>query len=134
MYFLRQLERANVSCNDLVHFYCTCIRSVVEYASPVFNYALPAYLNDELEPIQKRALPIIMNSDILWRCFGTDIGISTLTHRRRDMCNKIFNSTVNNANHKLYNLLPTSNVNCEHSFRHNREFNIPLCKTNRFKN
>ena len=64
MYFLRQLERANVSCNDLVHFYCTCIRSVVEYASPVFNYALPAYLNDELEPIQKRALPIIMNSDI----------------------------------------------------------------------
>ena len=71
---------------------------------------------------------------ILWRCFETDKNISALGHRRRDMCNKIFNSTVNNANHKLYNLLPTSNVNCEHSLRHSREFNIPHCKTNRLKN
>ena len=49
MYFLRQLKRANVSCNDLVQFYCMCIRPVVEYASPVFHYALPASLNDELD-------------------------------------------------------------------------------------
>ena len=63
MYFLRQLKRGNVSCDDLVQFYCTCIRPVVEYASPVFHYALPVYLNDELERIQKRALSIITSSD-----------------------------------------------------------------------
>ena len=37
MYFLRQLKRANVSCNDLVQFYCTCIRPVVKYASLFFT-------------------------------------------------------------------------------------------------
>ena len=63
MYFLRQLKRANVSCNDLVQF-CKCIRPVVEYASRFslrftsFHYALPLWR------IQKRALSIIMSSDI----------------------------------------------------------------------
>ena len=61
----------------LVQFYCTCIRPIVEYASSVFHYALPAYLNDELERIQKKALSIIMGSDISYG-YGTDIGISTL--------------------------------------------------------
>ena len=75
--FLRQLKRANVSCDDLVQFYCMCIRPVVEYASPVFHYALPAYLNDELERIQKSALSIITSSDTpyAWRCFGTEKNI-----------------------------------------------------------
>ena len=95
MYFLRQLKRANVSCNDLVQFYCTCIRPVFEYASPVFHYALPAYLNDELKRIQKRALSIIMSSDIPYGDALEQIGISTLAHWRRDMCNKIFNSIIN---------------------------------------
>ena len=53
----RQLKRAKVSTNDMVYFYCTCIRTVVEYASPVFHYALPGYLSDDLERIQKWALP-----------------------------------------------------------------------------
>ena len=105
-----------------------------EYASPVSHYALPAYVNDELERIQKRALSIIMSSDIPYGDALQQIGISTLAHRRRDMCNKIFNSIINNPDHKLYNLLPTPNKNCDHSLRYNREFNIPLCKTNRLKN
>ena len=134
MYFLRQLKRANVSCDDLVQYYCPCIRPVVEYASPVFHYALPAYLNDELERIQKRALSIITSSDTPYGDALEHIRISTLAHRRRDMCNTIFNSIVNNPDHKLYNLLPTPNANCEHSLRYNREFNNPICKTNRPKN
>ena len=68
MYFLRQLKRAKVSTNDMVYFYCTCIRSVVEYASPVFHYALPGYLSDDLERIQKRVL------------FGTILGPSFWDH------------------------------------------------------
>ena len=58
MYFLRQLKRAKVSTKDMVYFYfyCTSIRSVVEHASPVLHYALPGYLSDDRERIQKRAL------------------------------------------------------------------------------
>lgn len=33
LYLLRDLRRAEVSCNDLVLFYCSAIRSVLEYSS-----------------------------------------------------------------------------------------------------
>ena len=59
LYFLSQLKRARVAKQDLVLFYTSCIRSLLTYASPVFFYALPEYLKNELERIQKRALRII---------------------------------------------------------------------------
>ena len=44
---------------DILNFYCTCIRPVLEYCAPVFHHSLPAYLSDDIERIQKRALSII---------------------------------------------------------------------------
>ena len=44
LYFLVQLKRARVSPVDLVAYYCVCIRSSIDYACPVFHYALPKYL------------------------------------------------------------------------------------------
>ena len=40
-YFLVQLKRAQVPSGDLVAYYCACIRSSLDYAYPVFQYALP---------------------------------------------------------------------------------------------
>ena len=59
MYSLVLLKRAKVPFLDTVNFYCTCIRSILEYCSPVFHFALPAYLNDHLERVHRRALSII---------------------------------------------------------------------------
>ena len=54
LYFLRQLKRAKVPTNDLLSFYTTCIRPDAEYACPVFHTALPQYLSDQLERLQKQ--------------------------------------------------------------------------------
>jgi len=35
------------------------MRSVIDYAAPVFHHALPAYLSQELERVQKRTMRII---------------------------------------------------------------------------
>ena len=59
LYFVSQLKKARVAKQDLVLFYTSCIRSILTYASPVFFYALPEYLKNELEHIQKRARRII---------------------------------------------------------------------------
>ena len=59
LYFLRQLKRAQLPCNDLLLFYTTCIRPVGEYVYPVFHHALPQYLSDDIERLQKRALRIM---------------------------------------------------------------------------
>ena len=60
LYFLRQLKRANVPSNDLLLFYVTCTRPVIDYAWEVFHDSLPAYLSDDLERLQKRACKIIL--------------------------------------------------------------------------
>ena len=57
-YFLRQLKRARVSEKEMILFFCTCVRPILEYASPVFHYSLPSYLSNDIERIQRRALKI----------------------------------------------------------------------------
>ena len=59
LYILRALRRSGVSVPDMVNIYCAVIRSVVEYASPVFSDLL-AFLCCALERMQKRALSIIL--------------------------------------------------------------------------
>ena len=52
LYLLRQLKRAGFSASYLVLFYCSTIRSVLEYACQVFHLSLPSYLSEELERIR----------------------------------------------------------------------------------
>ena len=59
LYFLKQLKHAKVPPKDMLLFYTTCIRPVLEYACPVFHHSLPQYLSNEMERLQKRALRII---------------------------------------------------------------------------
>ena len=40
LYFLKQLKRAGVPAQQLLHFYATVIRSVLEYCAPVWHYAI----------------------------------------------------------------------------------------------
>jgi hypothetical protein len=60
LYFLRRLKRARVSAKEMVLFYCTCVRPVLEYASALFHHSLSHYLSDDIEIIQRRALKIIL--------------------------------------------------------------------------
>ena len=55
---LRSLKKAGVQLSDLVGIYCALIRSVLEYAAPVWS-GLPVYLSDVLEAVQRRAMRII---------------------------------------------------------------------------
>ena len=54
LYFLLQLKRAKVTRKDLGLFYISCIRSILDYAVPVFHYSIPKYLMHELERVQKK--------------------------------------------------------------------------------
>ena len=51
LYFLRQLKRTQVERAELLRFYTSCIRSVCDYAIPVFHASLPQYLTDDLEHV-----------------------------------------------------------------------------------
>jgi len=58
-YFIIHLRPAYVPCVDILNFYCTAIRPVLEYCMPLFHHALPQYLSEDIERVQKRVLSIV---------------------------------------------------------------------------
>ena len=129
LYFLRQLKRAKLPPNDLVLFYITCIRPVVEYACEVFHNSLPQYLSDDLEKLQKRAFCIIF-PDMHYKDVLETKNILSLNDRRQKLTTKLFNEIASNSHHNLYDLLPPLNID-DHFLRNHKNFELPVCKTNR---
>ena len=132
LYFLVQLKRARVSQEDLCHFYTTCVRSVTDYAAPVFHHTLPAYLSQELECVQKRAMRII-SPGIEYQQALALRSLPTVAEHHHNICTRTFESIMDDPNHKLRKLLPPL-YKSNYNLRHARTFTLPRCKTNRFKN
>ena len=132
LYFLIQLKRGRVSQNDLCLFYVTCVHSVIDYAAPVFHYSLPAYLMQELEPIQMREMRIIFPG-IEYQYALVLVNLPTVAKHHNDICARTFESTCNDSGSKLKKLLPPLHY-CKYKLRHTCPFNEPRCKTNRAKN
>lgn len=109
LYFLKLLKRAGLDKKDLVTFYSTCVRSVVEYASPVWWSSLTKQQKHTLENVQNRALKIIYP--------GVDhstalnlANLHTLSDRAEIAARKLFAQITTNPDHPLHTLLPDPNV------------------------
>ena len=132
LYFLRQLKRSHVATKELLLFYITCIRSTLEYGSPVFHRALPSYLSEDLERLQKRAMKIIYPELSYAKALEIS-GLLTLYDRREAIAAKLFNEICANQSHSLHKLLP-SKYQPGYYLREQRTFIRPRCKTERCKN
>ena len=109
LYFIIQLKRAKVPEHDIFTFYVTCVRPVLEYSCQVFQFALPAYLSDAIERVQKRVLVIIYpNIDY---AYSLDLsGILKLSDRHLKACDKLFNDIVITPSHNLGHLQPERHI------------------------
>lgn len=87
--FLRQLKRSRVAPKEFILFYYTYIQSLLEYACPVFHRVLPAYLDDNLECLQRRALRIIYPTLSYAEALSAS-GLSTLFEKREKISSKLF--------------------------------------------
>ena len=61
LYFLKILKHSGLPQNDLLCFYKSVIRSVVEYGCVVWHHNLTTAQSDRLEALQTRALRIILH-------------------------------------------------------------------------
>jgi len=59
VHFLKRLKRAGIPTKDLLHLYTAIVGPVLEYACPVWHYALTAGQCNTIENIQKRAIRMI---------------------------------------------------------------------------
>ena len=131
LYFLWQLKRSSIASSELTLFYVTCICSILDYACQVYHRALPEYLSDDLERLQKRALRMIYPSLSYSDALGQS-GLCTLFERREALTLKLFDEVTANPQHRLHKLLPARN-NCDYLLRNSRKFVRPPCKTDRCK-
>ena len=133
MYFLVQLKQAKLPPTDLILFYNTCVRSVIDYAVQVFYNALPQYLINELIHIEKRAISIIM-PDTSYGNAGEILGESPIVDHIDSLYDKLFYSITSDKDHRLNCLLPPFYKNPRYNLRNYRPYDIPHVRTNRAKN
>jgi hypothetical protein len=132
LYYLVQLKRARLPAKDLVLFYTSCVRSVMDYAVPAFYHSLPQYLKNELIRLEKRAISII-NPGMDYSATGEILNIKPIEEHHNFLCKNLFDNVTKDPNHKLYDLLPQKH-NWHHDLRNGHEFDIPHFNTNRTKN
>ena len=117
LYFLVQLKRSRVPRQDMSTFYTACIRSVLTYAVPVFFYALPKYLKDELMRVEKQAMSVICPG-LPYQEAIEPVNIDTI---------------IKVPEHPLNSLISCSGPS-RYALRCNKRFIVPKCKSNRFRN
>ena len=130
LYFLTQLKRARVTPQDLVAFYCACVRSLLDYACAVFHFSLPQYLQTELERIQKRALftiyPGLSYAEAL-----VEAGIESIQDHQRQLSINLFSAISENPDNKLNKLVPPI-INSNYNYKENQEIQSPGCQDQAF--
>ena len=108
--------------------YCSLVRSVVEYASPVWA-ALPIYLQDMLEAVQKKALYIIFGKMEYKEAMVT-AGLQSLCARRNDACVKFIGKA--RISSPLNRIIPSPILSQQTYDLHNSRPRPLLGRTNRF--
>ena len=127
---MRRLKKLGAAESDLLEVYFKQIRSIAEYAVPVWNSALTGDEIVKIERIQKIACNIILgqNYESYTSALKT-LGLEKLSVRRRKICTKFAKKA---HNHKKFTkwFKPTPEV-----ITRNKKPNFydVVCKTTRFE-
>ena len=133
LYLLKVFKSYGAPEKDLMAFYTSVIRSVLECGAEVWHGSLTGEQCYDIERIQKRALRIIYPESTYNEAL-TKCGITTLESRRETKCVNLVKDVMVST-HKLHDLLPlTVNQNRDRETRLNGDkiYNFN-CRTERFK-
>ena len=107
------------------------MKSVIDYAAPVFFNGLPQYLMKELVPLEKRAISIITSG----KCNSAiEVGLTLILEHYYVLYSRLFDNIVSDPNHKLKELLPPDYDNLRYNLRQQSLFNMPKLCMNRTSN
>ena len=131
IHFLKLLKRSSMTSDDLLLYYKSVIRPVLEYGCPVWQSGLTAEQRDRLESIQRRALRLISgSSDYEMQCALFDI--EPIAVRLDNLARSFFRRICDPADCLNY-LLPnerSSEVVCR--LRQPNLLPGVICRTNRY--
>ena len=117
LYYLKPLNRAGLSVDDLVMYYQAVIRSSLEYTSPVWNAGLTQKHSEDIERVQKRTFKTIF-PEAEYELSLQVSSLECLDDRREKLDSAKF-SKIQNPDHRLNRLLPARSKNVKQSRRGN---------------
>ena len=89
LWILRRLKKWGADQDDLKEIYLTQVRSILEFAAPVWHPALTGEQRVKLERVQKSAMHIILSDDYKSSSSARKLlGLRTLHDRRQLLCKK----------------------------------------------
>ena len=134
LHFRKQLKRPGAERDDLLYFYVTVIRTVLEYACPVWHSSLTAAQTKALESLQRRAMRVIFQ-DNDYTMSLIRAGLETLESRREQLTERFFQHSVLPESSCLHYLLPDKrDPSLTDRLRHTRNFETLKYRTAKFQN
>ena len=134
LHFLKLLKRSGAGSDDLLSFYVTVIRPVLEYACPVWHSSLTVAQTKSLESLQRSAMSIAFGDGDCTLSL-TRAGLDTLQARREQLTERFFRRGVLPESSCLHYLLPAKrDVSVTDRLRHARTFEHLMCRTVKFQN
>lgn len=127
VFYILQLVRSGVAAADVITVYCSIIRSILEYACPVWHPALTARQSNDIERVQKRCLKIIYPE----LCYDDALllsGLDKLSVRRERLVKDLFQQ-IRHPGHILNCLL--TKRSCVTGVRCQYEYELPRIRNQR---
>ncbi len=131
LYFLTCFKTADVEENELLDYYRSVIRSVVEYACQAWSTGITKGQSDSLKQIQKRAI-YITAPHLQYKEAITKFNLRTIKDHLDILNSKYFRNIVYNDSHRLHYLLPKPCA-VKRKLRSTGKYELPKFRTNRFK-
>ena len=133
LYGLRVLCHGGISPADLTNIYFALIRSILEYCCEVWNYAIPRYLSDELERVQKRAMRIIFPGHSYDEALQL-ANCTRLSDRRNEICINTLQKIAKRAGPLVEHVTQSRACAQQYYIRNLNNLSLYKCRTERFKN
>ena len=135
LYFLKQLKRAGLAPDQLLHFYLSVVRPVLEYCSVVWHHGLTKSQSEQIKAVQKRAIRIIypLTSAMSYQLALSYADIPPL-HSRRVHLNKSFFLNIFHPTSCLHSLLPPPReTDVIARLRSAPRYPVPRSRTDRYR-
>ena len=129
IYCILYLVRARVNQADIVIVYCSLIRSILEYACPVWHPGLSKKQSSDMEKVQKRCLKLIYPT-LSYNEALKEAHLETLSDRREKQTQKLFQE-MKRPDHPLHELLPLRDEGTR-TTRVTYPYLIPVAKPTRY--
>ena len=130
LWVLIRFKALGGTTDQLVLVYITRVRSILEFAAPVFHGGLSKEQTNQLETVQKKALAIILGKDYQSYEFAlSHLRLERLDIRRENICLRFAMKCVETPKHSW--MFPP-NSNTRPNLRNPKPYLEPQCSTARY--